>query len=99
MCAAIKKSMKSVDMPMPPWRRNGYMLAKWFGSYKRTTNAVSSSTKAFEFEESFSVKRSVGFEALPPKSYYCRDSFATKNGLRIGNLTAAFQSKGIGMEL
>ncbi|KAL6200901.1 hypothetical protein ACLB2K_024616 [Fragaria x ananassa] len=99
MCAAIKKSMKSVDMPMPPWRRNGYMLAKWFGSYKRTTNAVSSSTKAFEIEESFGVKRSFGFEALPPKSYYCRDSFAAKNGLRIGNLTAAFQSKGIGTEL
>ncbi|KAM5588845.1 hypothetical protein ABKV19_007015 [Rosa sericea] len=99
MCTAIKKSMKRVDMPMPPWRRNGYMLAKWFGSYKRTTNAVSSSTKAFEFDESLSAKRSFGFEVLPMKSYYCRDSFATNNGLRIGNLTAAFQPKGIGMEL
>lgn len=97
MCTTIKKSMKKVDMPMPPWRRNGYMLAKWFGSYKRTTNAVP--TQAFEFNEGFDVKRSFGFETLPTKSYYCRDDFATKKGLRIGNLTAAFQSKGIGMEL
>ncbi|KAK9935920.1 hypothetical protein M0R45_012793 [Rubus argutus] len=98
MCTAIKKSMKEVDMPIPPWRRNGYMLAKWFGSYKRTTSAVP--TKAFEFDEGFDVKRSsFGFEAMPTKSYYCRDDFATKTGLRIGNLTAAFQAKGIGMEL
>lgn len=40
MCAAIKVSLKSFDMPVAPWRRNGYMQVKWFGSYKRTTNDV-----------------------------------------------------------
>ncbi|CAN6546771.1 hypothetical protein ACFX13_037898 [Malus domestica] len=95
MCTEIKKSMKSVDMSMPPWRRNGYMQAKWFGSYKRTTNALASSAAANETLESNhgfgGVKRSMGFEALPTKSYYCRDDFAGKNGLRVGRLTAAFQ--------
>ncbi|KAM1456249.1 hypothetical protein ACFX1R_006386 [Malus domestica] len=46
MCTAIKKSMKSVDMPMPPWRRNGYMQAKWFESYNRTTTSVTPSAAA-----------------------------------------------------
>ncbi|KAL6281954.1 hypothetical protein ACE6H2_012883 [Prunus campanulata] len=89
MCTAIKKSMKSLDMPMPPWRRNGYMQSKWFGSYKRTTNAVPA--KELEHNDSVGLKRSTGFEALTTKTYYCRDAFASKNGLRVGHLTAAFQ--------
>ncbi|PHT31008.1 hypothetical protein CQW23_27345 [Capsicum baccatum] len=38
MSRAMKKSMKKMDIYVPPWRRLGYMEAKWFGSYKRTTN-------------------------------------------------------------
>ncbi|KAB2600859.1 hypothetical protein D8674_001864 [Pyrus ussuriensis x Pyrus communis] len=95
MCTAIKKSMKSVDMPMPPWRRNGYMQAKWFGSYKRTTNAVAplaAANTALESNHGFGgVKKSMRLEALPTKSYYCRGDFASKDGLRVGRLTAAFQ--------
>ncbi|XP_068323470.1 uncharacterized protein [Pyrus communis] len=95
MCTAIKKSMKSVDMPMPPWRRNGYMQTKWFGSYKRTTNAVAplaAVNTALESNHGFGgVKKSMRLEALPTKSYYCRDDFASKEGLRVGRLTAAFQ--------
>jgi uncharacterized protein (TIGR01615 family) len=40
MCMAMKESMKSMGMHVPPWRRSGYMNSKWFGSYKRTTNEV-----------------------------------------------------------
>ena len=40
MSRAMKGSMKSVEMHVPPWRRNSYMQAKWFGSYKRTTSAA-----------------------------------------------------------
>lgn len=38
MCCAMKESMKMRNMHVPPWRRFRYMQAKWFGSYKRTTN-------------------------------------------------------------
>lgn len=40
MCRAIKGSMKSLEMHVPPWRRNVYMQAKWFGSFKRSTSAA-----------------------------------------------------------
>ncbi|XP_058726655.1 uncharacterized protein LOC131598023 [Vicia villosa] len=40
MSSAIKGSMKRMDLHVAPWRRNLYMQTKWFGSYKRTTNAV-----------------------------------------------------------
>lgn len=89
MSNAIKESMKSKDMPMPPWRRNGYMQTKWFGSYKRTTNAVPS-RKPQKPNEGFDAKISVGFETLFTVPYSCRADFSSKVGLRIGNLTAAF---------
>ncbi|PON34035.1 hypothetical protein PanWU01x14_347740 [Parasponia andersonii] len=91
MSNAIRESMKSKDMPMPPWRRNGYMQTKWFGSYKRTTNP-SPSRKARKPNEASDAKRSVGFESLMPTvPYFCRThDFSTKVGLRVGNLTAAF---------
>ena len=91
MSNAIRESMKSKDMPIPPWRRNGYMQTKWFGSYKRTTNSVPSRkpkkpNEAFEFD----AKRSVEFDNLPTVPYFCRANFSSKVGLRVGNLTAAF---------
>lgn len=94
MCRAIKESMKSSDMHVPPWRRKGYMQSKWFGSYKRTTNEVPT-RKARSDNHAFAGKRSVGFEALPTISYHCRDDFASKVGLRVGHLTAALEGSGI----
>ncbi|XP_062088240.1 uncharacterized protein LOC133794828 [Humulus lupulus] len=89
MSNAIRESMKSKDMPIPPWRKNGYMKTKWFGSYKRTTNAVPSS-KPKNPNESYGAKKSVGFQTMPTVPYFCRaDDFPTKVGLRVGNLTAA----------
>ncbi|CAI8583661.1 unnamed protein product, partial [Vicia faba] len=49
MCTAIKDSMKTMEMHTPPWRRNSYMQAKWFNSYKRTTNQVPT-TKSIGFQ-------------------------------------------------
>lgn len=37
MCREMRRSMKDVGIHVPPWRRNGYMQAKWFGFYKRTS--------------------------------------------------------------
>lgn len=100
MCRAIKESMKSTGMHVPPWRRNGYMNSKWFSSYKRTTNEDPTG-KARSSDEAFAAKRSVGFEALQPAiSYYCRDDFQRKAGLRVGNLVAVLNSNGgMGMDL
>ncbi|KAK9267507.1 hypothetical protein L1049_009935 [Liquidambar formosana] len=94
MCAAVKESMRSMDMSVPPWRRNGYMQAKWFGSYKRTINRVLA-RKASETEEGFAKQRSIGFEAPKAISYYCRDEFASKVGLKVGLLAAALNGNGV----
>ena len=77
MCNAIKDSMKTMDMHVPPWRRNSYMQAKWFNQYKRTTNEVAS-------------RKSIGFEERPLKAYNCRDNFGSKIAVRVGHLTTAF---------
>lgn len=88
MSRAIRKSLKSVDLNVPPWRRLSCMQAKWFGSYKRTTNEI---PRAKAYKE-LAGNRLVGF-AAPVKvagvSSFCREDFAAKNGVRIGNLAAA----------
>ncbi|XP_030490417.2 uncharacterized protein LOC115706815 [Cannabis sativa] len=90
MSNAIRESMKAKGMPIPPWRKHGYMKTKWFGSYKRTTNAIPSS-KPKNPKESFDAMISVGFQTKTIVPYFCRanDHFSTKVGLRVGNLTAA----------
>ncbi|XP_045815349.1 uncharacterized protein LOC123908680 [Trifolium pratense] len=88
MCSAIKDSMKTMDMHIPPWRRNSYMQAKWFSLYKRTTNEVAAR------------KFNIGFEARPLKPYNnCRDDFGSKVAFKVGHLTTAFNLDGIGMNL
>ncbi|KAK2412889.1 hypothetical protein QL285_048039 [Trifolium repens] len=88
MCSAMKDSMKTMDMHVPPWRRNSYMQAKWFSLYKRTTNEVAT------------IKSNIGFEARPLKAYnYCRDDFGSKVAFKVGYLTTAFNVDGIGMNL
>lgn len=42
MCSAMKASLKCRELHVAPWRRQGYMQAKWLSSYRRTTNEVSS---------------------------------------------------------
>ncbi|KAK2653013.1 hypothetical protein Ddye_012869 [Dipteronia dyeriana] len=93
MCAAVKESMMSVEMHMPPWRRNGYMQSKWFATYKRTTNPLPA-TKTPKFDEgSFAKKRSTGFVASQVRLYRCVDGFSSSTvGLKIGQLSSAFSS-------
>ncbi|KAF9588798.1 hypothetical protein IFM89_016119 [Coptis chinensis] len=86
MCSAVKKSMKNGDMHVPPWRRNGFMLAKWFSSYKRTMNTVPRANVT-DSDNGFAKKRSVGFESAPVLQYYCRSRLGSKVNLRVGNLT------------
>ncbi|XP_073395130.1 uncharacterized protein [Physcomitrium patens] len=38
---AVKRSLKKKGMFLPPWRKPEYVKAKWFASYKRTTNESS----------------------------------------------------------
>ncbi|KAF5182812.1 Duf506 family protein [Thalictrum thalictroides] len=89
MCTSLKKSMKNEDMHVPPWRRNGYMLAKWFGSYKRTTNS-STKKNGFNSSESLAKKQSVGFEMSPAIFQNCRGELGRKTNLRVGNLAQMF---------
>ncbi|MCE2055699.1 hypothetical protein HAX54_043203 [Datura stramonium] len=97
MSRAMKKSMKKMDIHVPPWRKNGYMQAKWFGSYKRTTNNIKEllddddDQKNYDFSSKCLAKNSaVGFVAVPTISFYCRESFASNyNGMKMGNLAAA----------
>ncbi|KAE9609533.1 hypothetical protein Lal_00006185 [Lupinus albus] len=85
MCSAIKGSMKSIELHIPPWRRNGYMQAKWFSSYNRTTNEVTNKNESLSLQTLTHI-RSIGFKARG-----CRDDYVTKTGFRV---TAAFHVDG-----
>ncbi|XP_047164187.1 uncharacterized protein LOC124833693 [Vigna umbellata] len=93
MCNAIKRSMKSIDMYIPPWRRIEYMQAKWFSSYRRITDEVATKRTS----SSLSSSRSIGFDAM--KSYKCRDDYVSKPAFGVYHLTNAFYADGPGMLL
>ncbi|GMH27945.1 hypothetical protein Nepgr_029788 [Nepenthes gracilis] len=44
MCDEARRSMKSNALSLPPWRKNRYMQAKWFGPYRRTVCHLPSSS-------------------------------------------------------
>ncbi|XP_074298158.1 uncharacterized protein LOC141628976 [Silene latifolia] len=100
MSAAMKESLKRADLYVAPWRRNGYLQARYFSPYKRTINKESSASSTTMAREGIAKKRSsmVGFEAddLPRVvPYYCRDNgfVSSKGGIRIGMLGVALQGK------
>ncbi|CAL4981248.1 unnamed protein product [Urochloa decumbens] len=43
---AARGSLKSRGLSVPPWRKRRFMMAKWFGSYRRTVNVVPASAGA-----------------------------------------------------
>lgn len=90
MCAEMKKSMKIRDMPVPPWRKNGYMQAKWFGPYKRTVNAIPTG-KSSDSSEGLAGKGLIGL----PVVYNCSGEFVRKVGFRSGRMGQVLN----GMEL
>ncbi|OIT03146.1 PREDICTED: uncharacterized protein LOC109225285 [Nicotiana attenuata] len=92
MSRATKKSMKKMDIHVPPWRQLSYMQAKWFGSYKRTINELllDDDNKNLDFSyKCLAKKRAVGFVSMPTISFYCRENFGSNNGIKVGNLAAA----------
>ncbi|XP_057765003.1 uncharacterized protein LOC130985856 [Salvia miltiorrhiza] len=91
MSKAIRKSLKSVGLTVPPWRRLSYMQAKWLGSYKRTTNEI---PRAEAFKD-LGGNRLVGFTAAAPVLSFCRGDFTAKHGVRVGNLAAALANEGM----
>ncbi|XP_021719414.1 uncharacterized protein LOC110687101 [Chenopodium quinoa] len=99
MSNAMRESLKQANMLVAPWRRNGYLQAKYFSPYKRTTNRDSSLKNVVERDEEVLAKKrsSIGFEAdqFPRVSYYCRDvDFGNKvHGIRVGLLASVLQGK------
>ncbi|GKC19995.1 hypothetical protein Tco_1022145 [Tanacetum coccineum] len=72
MCAAMRTSLKTKDMTISPWRKNGYMQSKWFGSYKRTTNSQPSMQTSAATSVGIDGKSLLGFEYSPAVKSYCR---------------------------
>ncbi|CAH8357092.1 unnamed protein product [Eruca vesicaria subsp. sativa] len=83
MCHEIRRSMKQVGIHVPPWRRNGYMQAKWFGFYKRT----STTTNHEMVNTTNSSVDMMGFKG-------CKEEFWEAKGLKVmvGQLSAAFNA-------
>ncbi|ESW12689.1 hypothetical protein PHAVU_008G134000 [Phaseolus vulgaris] len=40
LCDALRRSFKNKGLPVPPWRKNGFMQNKWFGPCRRTADPV-----------------------------------------------------------
>jgi uncharacterized protein (TIGR01615 family) len=68
--AAARRSLKSRGLSVPPWRKRRFMMAKWFGPYKRMVNPVPAAAAA-EIVVGGGARAAIcgtvfGFEALPP---------------------------------
>ncbi|CAN8294096.1 unnamed protein product [Cochlearia groenlandica] len=93
MCYEIRRSMKQAGIHVPPWRRNGYMQAKWFGHYKRTSSEM----------VSYKVKGCdcgprVGFkEFVKTSTFNGFDEERKLNSLRVGRLMLAFNGGVLGL--
>ncbi|CAH8388983.1 unnamed protein product [Eruca vesicaria subsp. sativa] len=88
MCSEIRRSMKRAEIHVPPWRRNAYMQAKWFGHYKRTSNEVVTRVK------SCGCGPRVGFEGLVKTATLngYKEVERKRHGLKVGQLTVAFST-------
>lgn len=66
MCDAAKRSLKSTELSIPPWRKNRYMQNKWFGPYRRTVNQFPENSSPSTISSPVSVAgvkcRWVGFD-------------------------------------
>ncbi|KAK6932813.1 Protein of unknown function PDDEXK-like [Dillenia turbinata] len=90
MSMAMKGTLKSKDMHVPPWRRNEYMQAKWSASYERKIDPMPSE-KASDCDSGTAMKRSIVFERKNTVLGYCREDFGSKIGLKVGHLAMAFK--------
>ncbi|EEF28889.1 uncharacterized protein LOC8273685 [Ricinus communis] len=63
MSDAAKRSLKTRDLSLPPWRKNRYMQNKWLGPYHRTCNhQLSANPTMIEASVSVVKCRLFGFE-------------------------------------
>ncbi|RWW85659.1 hypothetical protein BHE74_00005637 [Ensete ventricosum] len=62
---AARRSLRAQGLHVPPWRKSRYMLAKWLGPYRRTTNPLPASLAAVAatVPEGDVKCRAVGFPA------------------------------------
>lgn len=99
--SAMKESLNQKDMHVAPWRRKGYMQARYFSPYKRTTNRAPNAMNVEKELNGLAKKGSmVGFEGdnyprIVP--YYCRDDdgfgMNKVNGVRVGLLASVLQGR------
>lgn len=66
MAKAAKLSLKKRELIVPPWRKRQYMLAKWFGQYRRIVNTTPSASGAAVAGNGEIMCRAVGFGAPKP---------------------------------
>ncbi|XP_010546504.1 PREDICTED: uncharacterized protein LOC104818570 [Tarenaya hassleriana] len=92
MCNEIRLSMKQVGIHVPPWRRNGFVQAKWFGHYKRTVNEAIK-VKGSGCDCDRDLKPHIGFVKTG-----CREVFRREDGLNIGRLMIAFGGHGCDLQ-
>ncbi|KAK9051775.1 hypothetical protein SSX86_028403 [Deinandra increscens subsp. villosa] len=92
MSRAVKKSMNQMKMPVPPWRRREYVQAKWFGSYKRTTNEFpTKSTPDLDVTNKKHIGFITVFDGCDDRRH--RERFARKDfGYKMGNLAMAMNA-------
>ncbi|KAL1214765.1 hypothetical protein V5N11_011430 [Cardamine amara subsp. amara] len=83
MCHEMRRSMKQVGIHVPPWRRKGYMQAKWFGFYKRTSTTTTNNSEMVSSD-------TTAFKG-------CKEEFWEAKGLKVmvGQLTVAFNASGV----
>lgn len=66
MAEAAKRSLKSMELSVPPWRKRRYMISKWFGPYRRSVNSLLSSAGVAAVAGKENVMcRAVGFGVAP----------------------------------
>lgn len=87
MCAAMKQSLRSTGLLLPPWRKKSYMKAKWLSNHKRTTPDDATGARRLA---------AVRHECLAEISYRCKDDFVSKTRPRAGHLSEIFGSGGGG---
>lgn len=62
LCDGARRSLRSRDLLVSPWRKNRYVQNKWFGPYRRTVNPVPEKSVVAATEAVGAAYRCVGFE-------------------------------------
>ncbi|GER48144.1 hypothetical protein STAS_25290 [Striga asiatica] len=86
MCAAVRRSMKSAGIDVPPWRRLAHVQSKWFGTHGRTTGSEEDDGR------DLGVRRPDIAAPAEGIAFRCRETAA---GGRTGNLSAIMNQKDV----